>query len=550
MADAPKNPVLLCVDDDPDVLRAVARDLRRHYGEQYRVLRADSGAEALDAVRELVQRNEPLALVLSDQRMPQMDGVGLLAQVAQVSPATKRVLLTAYADTDAAISAINDSRVDYYLLKPWDPPEETLYPTLDDLLADWKNAYRPGYGGLRLIGDRWSAEGHRLRDYLSRNNVPYRFEDVERDEDARTTAEGAALPLVILEDGTRLEAPEPRDVAARIGIRQEAEREFYDLAIVGGGPAGLASAVYGASEGLKTVLLEREAPGGQAGTSSRIENYLGFPAGLSGADLARRGVAQAERFGVEILSPIEVTSVRVDGPYKILTLDDGRELSCHALMLATGVDWRKLPADGAEALEGKGVFYGATMSEAIGCEGEHVLVVGAGNSAGQGALHFANYADRVSIIVRGDDLAKSMSQYLVDRIEAHPSIDVRLNTEATACTGDDHLECVTLTERGTGEAESVTSSYLFVFIGAAPDTDWLPEAVARDRKGFVRTGPDLTEADLADWPLERDPYLLEASVPGVFVAGDVRADSVKRVASAVGEGSVAVAFVHQHLASL
>ena len=479
-----------------------------------------------------------------------MDGVGLLAQVAQVSPATKRVLLTAYADTDAAISAINDSRVDYYLLKPWDPPEETLYPTLDDLLADWKNAYRPGYGGLRLIGDRWSAEGHRLRDYLSRNNVPYRFEDVERDEDARATAEGAALPLVILEDGTRLEAPEPRDVAARIGIRQEAEREFYDLAIIGGGPAGLASAVYGASEGLKTVLLEREAPGGQAGTSSRIENYLGFPAGLSGADLARRGVAQAERFGVEILSPIEVTSVRVDGPYKILTLDDGRELSCHALMLATGVDWRKLPADGAEAMEGKGVFYGATMSEAIGCEGEHVLVVGAGNSAGQGALHFANYADRVTIVVRGDDLAKSMSQYLVDRIEAHPSIEVRLNTEATACTGDGHLECVTLTERATGEAEGVTSSYLFVFIGAAPDTDWLPEAVARDRKGFVRTGPDLTEADLADWPLERDPYLLEASVPGVFVAGDVRADSVKRVASAVGEGSVAVAFVHQHLASL
>lgn len=550
MADAPKNPVLLCVDDDPDVLRAVARDLRRHYGEQYRILRADSGAEALDAVRELVQRNEPVALVLSDQRMPQMDGVGLLAQVAQVSPATKRVLLTAYADTDAAISAINDSRVDYYLLKPWDPPEETLYPTLDDLLADWKNAYRPGYGGLRLIGDRWSAEGHRLRDYLSRNNVPYRFEDVERDEDARATAEGAALPLVILEDGTRLEAPEPRDVAARIGIRQEAEREFYDLAIVGGGPAGLASAVYGASEGLKTVLLEREAPGGQAGTSSRIENYLGFPAGLSGADLARRGVAQAERFGVEILSPIEVTSVRIEGPYKILVLDDGRELSCHALMLATGVDWRKLPADGAEAMEGKGVFYGATMSEAIGCEGEHVLVVGAGNSAGQGALHFANYADRVTIVVRGDDLAKSMSQYLVDRIEAHPSIHVRLNTEATACTGDDHLECVTLTERTTGEAESVTSSYLFVFIGAAPDTGWLPEAVARDRKGFVRTGPDLTEADLTDWPLERAPYLLEASVPGLFVAGDVRADSVKRVASAVGEGSVAVAFVHQHLASL
>ncbi len=549
MADA-KNPAIVCVDDDPDVLRAVARDVRRRYGDRYRVLRADTGAEAIAAVRELVGRSEPVALVLSDQRMPGLDGVGLLAEVADVTPRTKRVLLTAYADTDAAISAINDSRVDYYLLKPWDPPEASLYPTLDDLLGDWRGAYRPGYGGLRLIGDRWNAEGHRLRDFLSRNNVPYRFEDVERDDDARALADGAALPLVILEDGSRLEAPEPRDVAARIGLRQDAEREFYDLAIVGGGPAGLASAVYGASEGLKTVLLERQAPGGQAGTSSRIENYLGFPAGLSGADLARRGVAQAERFGVEILSPVEVSSVRVEGPYKILTLDDGRELSCHALMLATGVDWRKLPAENAADFEGRGVYYGAAMTEAMGCAGEHVLVIGAGNSAGQGALHFADYADRVTVVARGDDLSKSMSQYLVDRIEAHPRIDVRLNTEATALGGDGHLQRVTLTERTTGDAEAVDTSFLFVFIGAAPHTEWLPAAVARDRRGFVRTGPDLTEADLDGWPLERAPFLLETSVPGVFVAGDVRAESVKRVASAVGEGSVAVAFVHQHLAAL
>lgn len=549
MADAP-NPAIVCVDDDPDVLRAVARDLRRRYGDAYRVLRAGTGAEALDAVRQLADRNQPVALVLSDQRMPGLDGVGLLSQVADVSPRTKRVLLTAYADTDAAISAINDSRVDYYLLKPWDPPEDKLYPTLDDLLADWKAGHRPGYGGLRLLADRWSAEGHRLRDFLSRNNVPYRFEDVERDDGARAEADGAELPLVILEGGDRLEAPSARDLAARIGLRQEAEREFYDLAIVGGGPAGLASAVYGASEGLKTVLLEREAPGGQAGTSSRIENYLGFPAGLSGADLARRGVAQAERFGVEILAPVEVTALRQDGPYKILELADGRELSCAALMLATGVDWRKLPASGAPEFEGRGVYYGAAMTEAMGCAGQHVLVVGAGNSAGQGALHFADYADRVTVLVRGDDLAKSMSQYLVDRIEAHERIDVRLNTEVEACEGDGHLQRVCLVDRETGATEAVDSSYLFVFIGAAPHTDWLPASIARDERGFVRTGPDLRGGDLDGWPLERDPFLLESSVPGVFVAGDVRHESVKRVASAVGEGSVAVAFVHQHLASL
>ena len=361
------KPALLTVDDDADVLRAVARDLRRHYGDDYRVLRSESGSEALGAVRELAERGEPVALVLSDQRMPQMDGVGLLTEVARLTPSTKRVLLTAYADTDAAIAAINDSRVDYYLLKPWDPPEEKLYPVLDDLLADWRAAWRPGYGGLRVVGDRWSPDGHRLRDFLSRNGVPYRFLDVERDEGARDLADGAGTPLVVLEDGGRLENPTNVEVAERVGLRRQAEREFYDLAIIGGGPAGLASAVYGASEGLKTVLVEREAPGGQAGTSSKIENYLGFPAGLSGADLARRGVAQAQRFGVEILAPVEVAAVRSEGPYKVLEVGDGNEIACHALMLTTGVEWRRLPAEDAERFEGRGVYYGAAMTEAMGC---------------------------------------------------------------------------------------------------------------------------------------------------------------------------------------
>ena len=547
MPDAP-NPALVVVDDDPEVLRAVARDLRRRYGDAYRVVRAGTGAEAVDAVRQLTERGEAVALVLSDQRMPGLDGVAVLKAVAEVAPRAKRALLTAYADTDAAIGAINDGRVDYYLLKPWDPPEDKLYPVLDDLLDDWRAGWRPGYGGLRLVADRWGADGHRLRDFLSRNQIPYQFLDVERDDDARRLAGDGPLPLVVTTSGERLENPSNADVAAAAGLQHEAARDFYDLAIIGGGPAGLASAVYGASEGLSTVLIEREAPGGQAGTSSRIENYLGFPSGLSGADLARRGVSQARRFGVEILAPVEVAALRTDGPYKILEFTDGVELACHALMLSTGVDWRKLPADGADRLEGRGVYYGAAMTEAQRCAGERVLVVGAGNSAGQAALHFAEYADRVTVLVRSGSLGKSMSQYLVDRIEAHEAIDVRLGAEVTACHGDSRLESVTLNTEG--EAEDVETHYLFVFIGARPHTDWLGSLLARDDLGFIRTGPDLTEADLRDWPLDRAPFLLEASVPGVFVAGDVRHESVKRVASAVGEGSVAVAFMHRHLATL
>ena len=553
MADAPRSdapkPAIVVVDDDAEVLRAVARDLRRRYGADYRVVRAGTGEEAVDAVRTLAERGDAVALVLSDQRMPGLSGVDVLSRAAEHAPAAKRALLTAYADTDAAISAINEGRIHYYLLKPWDPPEEGLYPVLDDLLADWRAGYRPGYGGVRVVGDRWSPDGHRLRDFLARNQIPYTFLDVERDEQARTLAGDAALPLVIAPGGERMENPETGALAEALGLQRQAERAFYDLAIVGGGPAGLASAVYGASEGLDTVLVERDAPGGQAGTSSRIENYLGFPSGLSGADLARRGVSQARRFGVEILAPVEVAALRTDGPYKIVETADGGEIACHALMLSLGVDWRKLPAEGADRLEGRGVYYGAAMSEAERCRDEHVVVVGAGNSAGQAALHFAEVAARVTVLVRSGDLGKSMSQYLVDRIRAHDRVEVALGWSVQACHGGDHLERVTLAGPD-GDSREIETEVLFVFIGAAPRTDWLGDALARDSRGFVRTGPDLTPDDLAGWPLEREPFLLEASVPGVFAAGDVRHESVKRVASAVGEGSVAVAFVHRHLATL
>jgi thioredoxin reductase (NADPH) len=551
------KPAVIVVDDDPEVLHAVARDLRRQYGEDYRIVRAASGPEALDAIRELKRREDPVALLLSDQRMPGMDGVRFLVEAGAEVPSARRALLTAYADTDAAIAAINDSRVDYYLLKPWDPPEEKLYPVLDDLLHTWRAGYRPGYGGLRIVGDRWSAESHRLRDFLARNGVPYTFLDVEANDEARDLAgfggDGLPrdpLPLVLLPGGERLGNPAPSDLARYIGLHTEAGAEFYDLAIVGGGPAGLASAVYGASEGLKTVLVEREATGGQAGTSSRIENYLGFPAGLTGGDLARRATAQAQRFGVEILTPREVTTLEVEGPYKHLRFDDGRTVSCHALMLAMGVDWRRLDAEGADGLTGRGVYYGAAMTEALSCRGEHIFIVGAGNSAGQAALHFAGYADRVTMLVRGGSLALSMSQYLVDRIAAHERIEVCLHHEVTACHGTDRLEAIRVQDRQNGAARRLDTHYVFVFIGAAPRTEWLGDQIARDARGFVLTGPDLADEHLRHWPLEREPFLLETCVPGVFAAGDVRHQSVKRVASAVGEGSVAVAFIHQHLAHL
>lgn len=552
------KPVILAVDDDPQVLRAVARDLRRRYSETYRVLRADSASAALEVVETLEDRGDPIALLLSDQRMPQMDGVAFLSEAMQRFPDAKRALLTAYADTEAAIAAINRSQIDYYLLKPWDPPEQRLYPILDDLLADWQAGYRPGFGGIRVVGDRWSAQSHAIKDFLARNQIPYEFLDVETNEDAREIMQKAggsngeaALPIVVLPGGERLQAPEPMDLATHVGLQTQAEQPFYDLAIVGGGPAGLASAVYGASEGLHTVLIEQQAPGGQAGTSSRIENYLGFPAGLSGSDLARRAATQARRFGVEILAPQTVQALSLDGPYKHLTLADGSEITCHALMLSMGVSWRKLPAENAEPLAGRGVYYGAAMTEAMNCKDEDIYIVGAGNSAGQAAMFFAEYARKVVMLVRGEGLEAKMSHYLVRRIHEHERIEVRLHTEVASCHGDAHLDALTLANKETGEQETIQTRYLFVFIGAAPHTEWLGEEIARDARGFVLTGPDLDpESHLKKWPLERAPFLLETNVPGIFAAGDVRGGSVKRVASAVGEGSVAVYFMHRFLASL
>ena len=549
-----EKPVILAVDDEPAVLRSVARDLRKQYGEDYRILRADSGPAALDALDELKDRGDTVALLLSDQRMPTMDGVAFLTEAIQRFPNAKRALLTAYADTDAAISAINQSQVDYYLLKPWDPPEEKLYPILDDLLADWQAGYRPGYGGLRIVGDRWSERSHVLKDFLARNHVPYEFLDVESSDEAKAIVargDGAAdLPLVLLPDGTRLAAPAPSDLASHVGLQTQADEPFYQLAIVGGGPAGLAAAVYGGSEGLRTVMIEREAPGGQAGTSSRIENYLGFPSGLSGADLARRATTQARKFDVELLAPQEVVEMKLDGPYKHLTLSDGSQISSHVLMLSMGVAWRKLPAPGADELTGRGLYYGAAMTEAMNCRDDTVYIVGAGNSAGQAALYFADYAREVVMLVRGGDLGAKMSQYLVDRIDRHEKIHVDLNTEITACHGEDRLERLTLRCNTDGAEQEMDARFVFIFIGAAPHTDWLDGLVARDKKGFILTGPDLADEHLRAWPLERPPFLLEANVPGIFVAGDVRHGSIKRVASAVGEGSVAVHFMHRYLAGL
>jgi thioredoxin reductase (NADPH) len=462
-------------------------------------------------------------------------------------------ICTLYDIGEAAIGAINKSQVDYYLLKPWDPPDERLYPVLDDLLDDWRAAFRPGYAGVRVVGDRWSARCHRVRDFLARNQVPYQFLDVESSDDARALAADAnpsQLPLVILPGGARFAGPEPADIAEQVGLTARAKERFYDLAIVGAGPAGLASAVYGGSEGLRTVLIEREAPGGQAGTSSKIENYLGFPAGLSGAELARRAVTQARKFGVEILTPQEATALRLEGPYKHLQLSDGSEISCHVLMLAMGVSWNRLPASGADRLAGSGVYYGAAMTEALPAKGQTVYMVGGGNSAGQAAMYFKDFAEKVVLVVRGGSLGAKMSHYLVSRIEAIDNIEVRLNTEIKACQGDEHLETLELWDKKADRIEIMPTKYLFVFLGATPRTDWLRDVVACDARGFILTGSELDpQTHLRDWPLERAPFLLETSVPGIFASGDARRASVKRVASAVGEGSVAVHFMHQILAT-
>jgi thioredoxin reductase (NADPH) len=551
------KPVILAVDDDRVVLSAVERDLRRRYGKDYRVIGAGSGEAALDALRQLSLRSEIVALFVVDQRMPQMTGVEFLTEAIQIFPGAKRALLTAYADTEAAIRAINEIRLDHYLMKPWDPPEEHLYPVLDDLLDDWRGAYRPAFEGIRIVGHRWSPLTHEIKNFLARNQVPYQWLDIESDAAARQLletahADVARLPVVVLTDGTTLTQPSNLQVAEKIGLRTQATMPFYDLIVVGSGPAGLAAAVYGASEGLETLVIEREAPGGQAGQSSRIENYLGFPVGLSGADLARRAVAQATRFGAEILTPQEVlTCVRQDS-YKVVTLADGASLTCHALLVATGVSYRKLDAPGVEALAGAGVFYGAAITEALATQGEDCYVVGAGNSAGQAAMYLAKFARSVSILVRGDSLTESMSQYLIEQIGQTPNIRVLTRTVVEAAHGEGRLEAVTISNQATGEKQTVPAAALFIFIGAMPRTDWLAGVVERDKAGFILTGPDLIRDGKppSDWPLTRDPYWLEASTPGIFAAGDVRSRSVKRVASAVGEGSMAVQFIHQYLATL
>ena len=551
------KPVILTVDDEPEVLGAIERDLRRKYGKDYQVLRAGSGAAALDALEKLKLRDQPVALLLVDQRMPTMSGVELLEQAIPLFPEAKRALLTAYADTEAAIKAINEVHLDYYLMKPWDPPDENLYPVLDDLLDDWRAQYRPTFEGLRLVGHRWSPLSHQLKDYLARNQIPYHWTDVELDPEGMKTIESlgvdaSELPVVIFPDGTYLSRPDNASVAAKAGRSTKASLPFYDVIIVGGGPAGLAAAVYGASEGLRTLMIEREAPGGQAGTSSRIENYLGFPSGLSGSDLARRAVTQATRFGAEILTPQEVGQLRVEDPYRIVRLTDGTEISCHALMIATGVSYRKLDVPGVEQLTGAGVYYGAALSEAMFYKGEDVYIVGGANSAGQAAMYFSLYARSVTMIVRGDSLAKGMSQYLVAQIEQTPNIHVLLNSGVTEVHGKDHLEEITIANSATGEQVTVPAGAVFIFIGAQPRTDWVEGVLERDAMGFILTGPDLVKdgQPIKGWPLKRAPYWLEASVPGVFVAGDVRSRSVKRMATAVGEGSMAVQFIHQYLSSL
>ncbi|MDQ3861383.1 MAG: FAD-dependent oxidoreductase, partial [Actinomycetota bacterium] len=541
------KPVLFAIDDDPEVLRAVERDLRRRYargrnGDGYRVLRANSADSALDTLGQLKLRGDSVALFLVDQRMPRTTGVEFLEETRDLYPEAKKVLLTAYADTDAAIKAINDIGLDYYLQKPWDPPEENLYPVLDDLLGDWRSHYRPPFEGIRVVGNRWSPGSHAIKDFLARNRVPYQWQDVEVSEEAWqlvSQADGGEprLPLVVFPDGTYLEAPENVEVAEKVGLRTRAERPFYDLIIVGGGPSGLAAAVYGASEGLKTVLIEREAPGGQAGTSSRIENYLGFPAGLSGADLSQRAVAQARRFEVEILTPQEVAEVRVEDPYRVVRLADGTEISCHALLITTGVSYRKLEVPGVERLAGAGVYYGAAMTEALSCKDEDVYIVGGANSAGQAAMYFSQHARKVVILCRSGDLRKGMSEYLVKQIEDIPNIEVRVNSGVAAAFGEDHLERLTIKNSKTGDEETASARSLFIFIGAAPKTEWLDGVVERDERGFILSGPDLIRDGKRpkNWTEDRDPYLLETSVPGIFVAGDVRYGSVKRVASGVGE---------------
>ena len=599
------RPVLLTVDDDPQVVQAIERDLRHQYGKRFRILKAESGQKALGLVKQLKLRNEIVALFLVDQRMPQISGVELLEQSIDIFPEAKRVLLTAYADTEAAIRSINKARIDYYLMKPWDPPEEHLYPILDDLLDDWCASFKPPYEGIRVIGFRWSPKSYEIKHFLARNGIPYQWIDIEADEGRRlisyvaSTSKGEQsghlsttsisninpnqsenndynyaslirspslqplspmyssslkLPLVIFPDGSYIDEPSNSVLAEKIGLKTRAQMPFYDLVIVGAGPAGLAAAVYGSSEGLSTLLIERQAPGGQAAMSSNIENYLGFPSGLTGSNLARRAVAQAVRFGAEILSPQEVMGVRIEGPYRVVRLKDGTEISCHALLIACGVSYRKLgDIKGIDKLTGAGVYYGASMAEALSSRGEDVYMVGGANSAGQAAVHFSKYAKTVTLVVRGESLTKGMSYYLVNQINRTSNINVLLNSKVMEVKGENRLQFVTIINTQTGEQNTLPCSILYIFIGAVPHTEVLAGLVERDANGFILTGQDLIQDGRKrpkGWYLDRPPFLLETNVPGIFAAGDVRHGSTKRVATGVGEGSLAVQLIHQYLKSV
>ena len=548
------RPVIMTIDDEPQVLNAIARDLLSHYRSDYGIVKAGSGAEALETVQEFKRRNVPVALFLVDQRMPAMSGVEFLEEAIKLYPDARKVLLTAYADTDAAIVSINTIDLDYYLMKPWDPPEERLYPVLDDLLSDWLANVPLPYDGIRVAGTLWSANSHNVKEFLARSQIPYQWQDIERDAEARALVESISddtprLPTVFFPDGSVLVDPDLRALAEKVGLRASAQQPFYDLIIIGAGPAGLAAAVYAASEGLRTIVIEKEVAGGQAGTSARIENYLGFPKGISGADLARRAMTQAKRLGAEILTAQEVTGLRVADPYRLVVLDDGSELSCHALLVATGVRVRELDVPGVEPLIGASIYYGAATSEAMNYQGRKVFVIGGANSAGQGAIFLSRYASEVTILIRGDSLYKSMSRYLIDQIERTENILLRVNTEVMAVSGDVRLETVTLKNNVSGESETLPADAIFIFIGAVPYSDLVVGIVERTEAGFILTGPDLMRDGHRpnNWKPKRDPFLLETSVPGIFAAGDVCHGVVRRVATAVGQGALSVSLVHRYL---
>jgi len=548
------KPIIMTVDDDAMVSAAISRDLRNRYGSGYRIVRATSGEQALSTLTKLALRNDPVALIASDQRMPVMSGIEMLEQARSQAPTAKFLLLTAYADTDVAIKAINDIGLDYYLLKPWDPPQERLYPVIDDLLDDWREANPDHTTDVRVVGHRWSERSHETKTFLARNHVPYHWYDIELDAEGHRLLELAEaslsdLPLVLIPDGETLRAPSTLDLAGALGLRTTAQQPLYDLCIVGAGPAGLAAAVYAASEGLSTVVVEREGPGGQASQSAAIENYLGFPRGLTGSDLTHRAVAQASRFGAEMVLARSVVGFESRGPVRAVLFDGSGEIEARALLVATGVSYRRLPVEGLDQLNGCGVYYGAAASDASQVQGDEVYVVGAANSAGQAVINLARFAKRVVLVVRGPNLEASMSSYLIERINAAENIEVRCNSQVVACRGDGHLEALTLHDSESGQSDEVATSWLFVFIGASPHTEWLGADVLRDDKGFVITGQDLLAADSRRWLLDRPPFPLETSVPGVFAAGDVRLDSMKRVASAVGEGAMSVYLVHRYLAA-